>query len=154
MSGMENPEDGLQERIAKLVAACQEILRSAAPDGLEAVFLYGSALGPLFRSDSDIDIAVLDRESSPLPWRDQSRLMDALERATGHGVDLRMLRESSPSHQAHVLEHGRRLWSRDPAEVERYTRQALAAARRQRERCERDWPQVLDRLAGLAASRR
>ncbi|HKI04333.1 MAG TPA: nucleotidyltransferase domain-containing protein [Thermoanaerobaculia bacterium] len=122
---------------------------SAVPEGVEAVFLYGSALGPLFRSDSDIDIALLDRESSPLSWRDQARLMDTLERATGHGVDLRMLRESSPSHQAHVLEHGRLVWSRDPAEIERFTRKALAAARRQRERSELAWPQALDRLAGL-----
>jgi predicted nucleotidyltransferase len=63
---MENPEDGLQTRIAKLVAACQEILDREAPEGIEAVFLYGSALGPLFRSDSDIDIALLDREDNSL----------------------------------------------------------------------------------------
>lgn len=144
---MENSGDGPQERIAKLVTVCREVLGSALPEGVEAVFLYGSALGPMFRSDSDIDIALLDRESNPLSWRDQARLMDSLERATGH---VRMLRESSPSHQAHVLEHGRLVWSRDPVELERFTRKALVAPRRQRERSELDWPQVLDRLAGLA----
>jgi hypothetical protein len=30
--------------------------------------------------------------------------MDILERVLGRGIDLRRLRESSPSHQAHVLE--------------------------------------------------
>jgi predicted nucleotidyltransferase len=60
-----------------------------------AVFLYGSALDRLFRPDSDLDVAVLDDKQHPLSWPDQARLMDALERTTGRGVDLRMLRESS-----------------------------------------------------------
>lgn len=153
MSPMEHPEDRLQERIARLVRACQEILESGGFDGIAAAFLYGSALSPLFRSDSDIDIALLDREDNPLSWRDQARLMDELERSTGHNVDLRMLREGRPSLQMHVLEQGRMVWAKDPAEVERYTRTILVEARRRKERSERDWPQILDRLAGLAASR-
>ncbi|HEX9945403.1 MAG TPA: nucleotidyltransferase domain-containing protein [Thermoanaerobaculia bacterium] len=140
-------------KIERLVSLCREVLDREDLAGVRAVFLYGSALGRLFRSDSDVDIALLDCEDNPLTWSQQARLTDALERATGHGVDLRMLRESSPSHQAHVLEHGRLVWARDPDVVERYTRKALAASRQARERSEREWPQVLDRLAGLAASR-
>jgi len=151
---MENRGDNLQTRIAKLVAACREVLGREAPDGVEAVFLYGSSLGPLFRPDSDIDIAILDREDTPLSWRDQARLMDALERVTGHGVDLRMLRESRLSHQVHVLEQGKTVWARDPAVVERYARKTRLEARRERESSVREWPQILDRLAGLAAPRR
>jgi hypothetical protein len=42
---------------------------------------------------------------------------------------------------------------RDPAEIERYTRQLLPAAHRAEEHSKREWPRALDRLAGLAAPR-
>jgi hypothetical protein len=79
--------------------------------------------------------------------------MDRLERATGHGVDLRMLRESSLSHQAHVIDEGRLVWTRDPDEVERYVREARTAARQGRAGTESRWSQILDRLARTAAAR-
>jgi predicted nucleotidyltransferase len=140
------------ERIGRLIAAYADTLK-ASPSSVEAVFLYGSSLDRLFRPDSDIDIAVLDRAEDPLTWSEQARLMDGLERATGRAVDLRMLRESSLAHQAHVVEHGQILWMRNPGEVERFSRRVLAAARDDQERSKREWPRVLERLVGLAASR-
>ncbi len=115
------------ERIDNLVATCAETLKSSP------------------------DSAVLDLAEVPLTWSEQARLMDGLERATGRAIDLRMLRESSPAHQAHVVERGLVLWMRDPAEVERYTRTVLARAREAHKRSTREWPQVLERLSGLAA---
>jgi predicted nucleotidyltransferase len=150
---MRDETESVEQRLARLIAACATTLQDSAPPGARAVFLYGSSLDRLFRPDSDIDIAVLDRAERPLTWREQARLMDDLERATGRAVDLRMLRESSLAHQAHVVEHGRIVWMRDPAEVERYSRKLLAAARDDHERSGREWPQVLERLAGLASSR-
>lgn len=141
------------ERIERIIGACRTVLTSGAPQGADALFVYGSALGPFFRADSDIDIAVLDREDNPLSWNEQARLMDALERALGRGVDLRMLRAGSPSYQAYVLEHGRLAWTRDKAEVDRFITKALAAARQAQEQSRREWPRVLDRLTRLAASR-
>jgi predicted nucleotidyltransferase len=146
-------ESAIGQRIEELTGVLRKALGGGSPEGIQAMFLYGSVLDRLFRPDSDLDIAVLDSLEDPLDWRDQARLMDALERATGRSVDLRLLREISPAHQAHVLEQGRLVWTRDPDEVERYTREALAEASRMRERSAREWPQVLDRLAGLATPR-
>jgi predicted nucleotidyltransferase len=150
---MDPIESGVAQRIEDLAATLRRVLESGSPEGVRAVFLYGSVLSRLFRPDSDIDVAVLDSPEQPLDWHAQARLMDALERATGRNVDLRLLRASSPSHQAHVLEHGRLIWTRDSGEVERYTRKALAVARQSRERSARELSQVLDRLAGLATPR-
>lgn len=149
---MRTGEESVAERVERLTAACVGVLQTSPPS-VQAVFLYGSSLDRLFRSDSDIDIAVLDRPEDPLTWRDQARLMDDLERATRRAVDLRMLRESSLAHQAHVIENGRILWLRDPEEVERYSHRVLAAAREAHERSKQEWPLVLERLAGLAGSR-
>ncbi|HWM94495.1 MAG TPA: nucleotidyltransferase domain-containing protein [Thermoanaerobaculia bacterium] len=138
----------IAERIEALVAACRSILQKEVPAGIRAVFLYGSSLKRSFRPDSDIDLAVLDDDRHPLSWSEQARLMDALERALGKGVDLRMLRESSPSHQAHVLEQGRLVWSRDPGVVESYGQDIRSAVSSEREHAAQEWPRVLDRLAG------
>jgi predicted nucleotidyltransferase len=118
-----------------------------------AVFLYGSALDRLFRPDSDLDVAVLDSPERPLDGSGQAKLMDLLERATGRGVDLRLLRESSLSHQAHVIDHGRMVWTRDQSAVERYSREVLRAAREACKGSDSRWSQTLDRLAGTGAAR-
>lgn len=138
----------IAERIESLAAACREVLRMDGCDRVQAIFLYGSSLERGFRPDSDVDLAVLDDGEDRLSWNDQARLMDALERVTGKGVDLRMLRESSPSHQAHVLEQGRLVWSRTPGVVEGYARELRSTAEAERDRAESEWPRVLKRLAG------
>jgi predicted nucleotidyltransferase len=136
------------ERIETLVAACRDVLQREGSDSIQAVFLYGSSLERGFRPDSDVDLAVLDGSGERLNWRDQSRLMDALERATGQPVDLRILRDSSPSHQAHVLEQGRLVWSRDPGLIESYAQEIRPTAQAEQERAESEWRRTLSRLAG------
>jgi predicted nucleotidyltransferase len=143
----------IARRIDEIAAIVRRISEIESAGKILAVFLYGSALSRLFRSDSDLDIAVLDSPENPLDWSAQAKLMDRLERATGHGVDLRMLRESSLSHQAHVIDEGRLVWTRDPDEVEQYVREARTAARQGRAGSESRWSQTLDRLARTAAAR-
>jgi predicted nucleotidyltransferase len=150
---VDTTETAVARRTDEIAAVIRRISEIESAGKILAVFLYGSALSRLFRPDSDLDIAVLDSPESPLDCSAQAKLMDRLERATGHGVDLRMLRESSLSHQAHVIDEGRMAWTRDPAEVERYVREALTAARQTRASTESRWSQTLDRLAKAAAAR-
>jgi len=133
----------------RLISQCREALERLQLPAVQAVFLYGSVLRETSRLDSDLDLAVLDAERNHLSWRDQAQLMDALERSTGYNVDLRMLRDLSPSHQAHVLAAGRLLWVRetDRDELERYCRNAQAAVQSQSRSFEREWPRLLGRLA-------
>jgi predicted nucleotidyltransferase len=147
-------EETVQGKIEELAATFRQVLSQFPSLALRAVFLYGSVLGPGFRADSDIDLAVLDDADDRLSFGDQARLMDALERTTGRGVDLRMLRESSLSHQAHVLEQGRLLWWREPrGEVERYAREVRGAVAEERERVAQAWSALLLKLTGSAATR-
>ena len=149
---MTPPDDNLQAWIRELTLSCQEALLHGTPANVQAVFLYGSALGSGFRPDSDIDIAVLDRSDDRLTWTEQARLMDLLEKATGRGIDLRMLRDSPLSHQVNVLENGIRLWAGDPTEADRYRRETLESWRRQAHPNEKEWASTLRRLAGSVRS--
>ena len=139
-------------RMEEIATAVQRFVENRNSDEILGVFLYGSALDRLFRPDSDLDIAVLDNPRHPLSWSDQARLMDALERAMGRSVDLRVLRESSLSHQAHVFEQGRLVWMSDLRAIEQYMLQTLATARQASKRSEIQWSQTLDRLAKTAAA--
>jgi predicted nucleotidyltransferase len=147
--------DAVQERVEQLSAICRAVLSRFDVLPVTAVFLYGSALTSGFRADSDVDIAVLDDGQERLSWRDQARLMDALERATGHGLDLRMLRDSSLSHQAYVVEQGLLLWPlvESPA-VKSYSREVLTAAQEEHQRTLRSWSVLLARLSGSVATTR
>jgi predicted nucleotidyltransferase len=152
---MRRLDNAVQDRIETLAATCRAVLARFDALPITAVFLYGSALTSGFRADSDVDIAVLDDGEKRLSWPDQARLMDALERATGHALDLRMLRDSSLSHQANVLEQGLLLWPLvEPPAVKSYSREILAAAREEHLRVARDWSVLLARLAGSVAARR
>jgi predicted nucleotidyltransferase len=145
-------EDRLQMRIRELTVACQEALQHGIPANVQAVFLYGSVLGEGFRLDSDVDIAVLDRSDERLTWSEQARVMDLLERMTGHGIDLRMLRDSPLSHQVDVLENGLRIWTGDPAEADRYSREVFDSWHRQAHLNEEEWVSTLRRLGNSARS--
>ncbi len=117
--------DGLAHQrvdVEGLAAACRSILERWRDRGIIAGFLYGSILGSRHRSDSDVDIALLDRADRRLGWADQSRLMDELERAIGMTVDLRMLRDTPLSHQVHVLRKGRPVWIADNGGTTAYVR--------------------------------
>ncbi len=108
-----------------IVEGCRKVLDQWSGAGLSAVYLYGSTLGNRRRSDSDVDIAVLDRIDGRLSWSEQSRLMDELERTVGRPVDLRMLRDCALSHQIHVFDEGRLLWAEsgdEPVDYERATK--------------------------------
>lgn len=82
-----------------IIEACRKVLEQWSGAGLSAVYLYGSSLGNRRRSDRHLN------------WSEQSRLMDELERALGQPVDLRMLRDCPLSHQVHVFDEGRLLWT-------------------------------------------
>ncbi len=141
--------DRLKTRVHELALTCQEALRDPMSAKVEAIFLYGSALGDGFRLDSDVDVAVLDRWDERLTWVEQARLMDHLERATGAGIDLRMLRDGLLSYQVNVLETGLRIWAGDPAAADRYQREVLASWRRHAPPSESEWSAALYRLAAL-----
>ena len=144
-------ESSITRRIEDLSTAVRQVAEKRAPSGVLAIFLYGSALSRLFRPDSDLDVAILDSREHPLDRHGQAKLMDDLERATDRGVDLRLLRASSPSHQAHVIEQGLMVWAKDPGEVAGYTREVLETAYRAHERSALQWSQLLARLARTAA---
>jgi predicted nucleotidyltransferase len=145
-------DDRLQARVRELTIACQDVLREGTPANVQAVFLYGSALGVGFRPDSDIDIAVLDQPDDRLTWAHQARLMDLLERATGYGIDLRMLRDSPLSHQVDVLKNGLRIWAGHPAEADRFSGEVLESWRRHPHPDKEEWTSALRRLAGSIRS--
>lgn len=144
---MTSLDGAIQTRIRRLTAACQDVLRSGMPGSLQALFLYGSALEPAFRPDSDIDIAVLDHPDSRLSWKEQARLMDLLERATGHSVDLRMLRDNPLAYQVNVLERGTLFWVADPVEADRYNREVISSWKQQSQHEDKTWSEALTRLA-------
>ena len=136
-----------------LVSTCRSVLRSWGDRGVLAGYLYGSVLGSRFREDSNIDIAVLDSESRRLDWAEQSLLMVELERAVGRPVDLRMLRDCSTSHQAHVFENGIELWLRDKVLVGRYRITTLARYADEHAASEESWRRVLRTLVREAPGR-
>lgn len=146
---MKSPDDTIQTRVRRLIAVCQDSLRGGMPGNIQALFLYGSVLEPAFRPDSDIDIAVLDPPDNRLSWKEQARLMDLFERATGHGVDLRMLRDNPLSYQVNVLERGRRFWVADSAEAERYERDVRSSWSRLAHQEDQAWSEALSRLSAL-----
>jgi predicted nucleotidyltransferase len=121
-------------------------LESLDRTGIIAVLVYGSALGRHFRSDSDLDIAVLDRSENPASEATLARMMDAIERRTGREVDLRRIADLSLSHQAHVIEQGRPVWIGDPQALEVARREVLRQNAEQRPISGRAWPALLERL--------
>jgi predicted nucleotidyltransferase len=139
----------IDQRVETLLEASRTIFRENFRESsyaLRAAILYGSALDPGFRSDSDIDIAVLDDAEHRLSWRDQALLMDLLERALKRGVDLRVLRDGGPSYQMHVLQHGRLIWERQRGELAGYAREALPSLETALQHSLQEWPRALSRL--------
>ena len=135
-----------------IVERCRRVLERWSGSGLSAVYLYGSILGQRHRSDSDLDIAVLDRTDRRLSWGEQSRLMDEFERALGQPVDLRMLRDSVLSHQIHVFDEGRLLWAESGDGPAGYVRAARLKFELERERKRKTGVQTLRKLAQRLAA--
>ncbi len=136
-----------QLRISRLSDACRQVLVEWDDDRILAAFIYGSVLGERWRSDSDVDIAILDRAEDRLTWEDEAKLMDAFERTTEWAVDIRLLRDSSLSHQVHVLTEGRPIWTREAESVEKYSESVLQEFRRKRDGLSSHWLSLIDRLA-------
>jgi predicted nucleotidyltransferase len=123
----------IDRRVAAILEAGRKLFRDS-PRSIRAAILYGSVLGPGFRADSDIDIAILDNADDRLSWHEQAKLMDRLEMTLKRGVDLRMLRDGSLSYQMHVLKHGRLVWEREAGESARYARKVLPSLQAAHER--------------------
>jgi predicted nucleotidyltransferase len=148
-----SPDNAKFKGVDRWVETCQRALQGRIPANVQALYLYGSVLGPLFRPDSDLDIAVLDAAGQRLSRKEQARLMDLLERATGRGVDLRLLRDLTLSHQSEILEHGLRIWAGDAPEADRYRREIADARQRQPRPSDEEWTAVLHRLATAGGAR-
>lgn len=130
-----------------LFETCQRVFEERQDRRIVGVFLYGSMVQGNSRTDSDIDIAVLDAPDDRLSWKDEAQLMDALERATGGVVDLRMMRDTSLSHQIHILKEGKLIWTADEKTVEDYRRRALSSDR-SGDQVHKEWLSSVGRLAG------
>ncbi|HEY2292639.1 MAG TPA: hypothetical protein VGM86_18210 [Thermoanaerobaculia bacterium] len=68
---MDTTDTVIAQRIDEIAAMVRRISETESAGKILAVFLYGSALSRLFRSDSDLDIAVLDSPENPLDWSAQ-----------------------------------------------------------------------------------
>ena len=143
----------MDQEIESIVETSRAVLDRWSGSGFVAVYLYGSVLGSRRREDSDIDVACLDREDALLPWSEQARLMDDLERALDAPVDLRMLRDLTTSHQAHVIEEGRAIRVEDASELESFERAVRERQIAGRAESERVWSRTLHDLARMAKDR-
>ena len=76
--------------------------------------------------------------------------MDALERASGWPVDLRMVRKGSYSFQLHVLTQGRQLWISDVGAVQQYVDGLRRMYEEERRACAGLWRETLRHLARRA----
>ena len=141
-----------ENETAGVITACRRVFDCWRGKGIMAAYLYGSILGPRHRSDSDVDLAILDQLKEPLRWAEQGMLMDELERAIQKPVDLRMLRDCTLSHQAHILERGELIWIADKAVVDEYARDVLTRYEAQREHTKHIWSSTLrDLMSSLMA---
>ena len=138
--------------VSTLADLCREAAQTWQDGRVLAVYLYGSAARGNPRPDSDVDVALLDSQEDRISLADEARFMDSLERATRRPVDLRMLRDCSPSHQAHVLDHGVLIWAADSHAVERYRREFFQAYGERLQLPPGAWKDFLVRLADKPGS--
>lgn len=141
------------ERLDHLVQTCRRFFEGQRDGRILGVFLYGSAMRGNSRADSDVDVAVLDAPNDRLSWGDEAWLMDALERATGCVIDLRMIRDCSLSHQAHILQEGKLIWAGDGKAIEDY-RQNIVSAYSKKGEVHEQWLACVDRLAHQLGAQR
>jgi predicted nucleotidyltransferase len=71
--------------VDELVAKLRAVLSAGPP--LEVAILFGSRARGRARPDSDVDVAILPVDRA-LTLADEHALADAIERATGHAVDV------------------------------------------------------------------
>ncbi len=88
---------------------------TATIPGLQAIYVFGSAAGPDWRPDSDVDIAVL--AAQPLGGLPRFETAQSLARIVGREVDLIDLREASAVLRFQVIANGERLYATPDAAV-------------------------------------
>lgn len=127
MVAVEVPADS---DIAELVI---DALAGVGVDGVEAVYIFGSAAEDRVRDDSDVDLAFLATRA-----RDQVAVFDAaqvLAQRLGREVDLIDLRRASTVLRLQVLGKGHRIHTRDVVSVDTFEMYAYSDyARLQEER--------------------
>ncbi len=145
-AGMVTTSIDIKERLNRIVDDCRQVFVNLSDDRIVAVFLYGSVLTANWRSDSDLDVAVLDLTNTPLSWDDEAYLMDSLEKVTGLQVDLRFFRDCTLSHQYHIFHNGISIWNQDPGMVESYTKSIESNLLQNKETIDTEWVSTVNRF--------
>jgi uncharacterized protein len=91
-----------------------------------AAYLHGSAAKGAMHPASDIDLALLLRPGCALPVMERLNLAADLELVFSRPVDLGLLSLTNVVYAAQVAAHGRRLFSRDVLQSDRFLAQALS----------------------------
>lgn len=146
MITVSHPDD----RVRAITEKCRRFFASRRDRRIVASFLYGSVLTEAWRSDSDVDVAVLDQAQDRLPWSEQAVLMDELERVTGFPIDLRMVRDCLISHQALILTQGSSLWVSEPLILEAFRKSVLDDFHERSPNLHETWVTLLESLGGAA----
>ncbi|MFN2322299.1 MAG: nucleotidyltransferase domain-containing protein [Trueperaceae bacterium] len=105
------------------LTAATDFLRARVPN-LRVAWLHGSRARGGARFDSDVDLAVL--ADAPINVRDQLTLQADLEALLGADVDLVDLFDADDVLRVQVIEHGRVLFERTPADRARFEMHALS----------------------------
>jgi predicted nucleotidyltransferase len=128
----------MKEGVDLVVDRIRRVLESGPP--LRLAVLFGSAARGRFRSDSDLDVALLPVDPS-LPLASELDLQVSLERATGRSVDLVRLDHAPTLLRWDIARHGRVLLANPAGEHLRFLSEAA---------CENaDFAPSLQHAAGL-----
>lgn len=114
----------------RLIAALSTTLQGAR--GVASAYLFGSMATGRAHRESDVDLGVLlDRQlhaGAADRFEARLRLIERLQSATGHLVDLVVLNDAPPQLARHIMTRGMRLALADPALDHAYLRIVLSRA--------------------------
>lgn len=105
------------------LVAATDLLRARVP-GIGVVWLHGSRARDDARTDSDVDLALL--AEAPVGLRELFALQSDLAAVLGYEVDLVDLWTADDVLRVQVIEHGRVLFERTPADRARFEMHALS----------------------------
>lgn len=92
------------EQLARIREICHR-------NGVSKLLLFGSALGPSFRADSDLDVLVEFEPAARIGLVEFVRLKHELEAVLDRPVDLVPRRGLKPAIRDHVLQHTELLYA-------------------------------------------